>query len=80
MLEAAASKGEETMPDRDLFTQEEACVLLKTYPRRFRKIVAEQNIPYRVAGNRRFFTPESIQKASLHVHPLKPGRQFATAG
>lgn len=67
------------MVDRDLFTQEQACVLLKTYPRRFRKIVAEQAIPYRIAGNRRFYTREALEKASLHVRPLKPGRQLAAS-
>lgn len=67
------------MPTKDLFTQEEACTLLKTHPRRFRKIVAEHNIPYCVVGNRRVFTPESIEKACLHVRSLKPGRTAATA-
>lgn len=67
------------MSDKDLFTQEEACVLLRTHPRRFRKIVAEHNVPYRVAGKRRFFTPESIEKACLYIHPLKRGRAFASA-
>jgi hypothetical protein len=67
------------MPAQTLFTQEEACVLLKTYPRQFRKIVAEHNIPYRVAGKRRFFTRKSIRMARPHLLPLKPGRQLASA-
>lgn len=67
------------MSEKDLFTQEEACTLLKTHPRRFRKVVDEHDIPYRLVGSRRVFTRESIEKACLYVHPLKPGRQLANA-
>lgn len=75
VLRLTSTKGEEHMLTEDLFTQEEACILLKTHPRRFRKIVDEHNVPFRLVGHRRVFTTESIQTASLHVHPLKRGRR-----
>lgn len=67
------------MSNEKLYTQDEACKVLGTYPRRFRGVVEDQGIPFQFVGGRRVFTRESIESARPHLGAMKPGPKPARA-
>lgn len=71
------------MKDERLYTQDDACRMLNTYPRRFRGVVEELGIPFKIVGGRKVFTRQAIERARPHLKALKPGpksgRHLATA-